>query len=155
MEVKDLMIKNVITVHKDMTVKEILALMVEHRIGGVPVVDNEDKLIGMISDGDILRYLAPKDTSVRDLFIMVFVIEAQKIEAVLESKINKTVDEILRHKVSKHIVSASADDDFEEAIRLLAHHHFKKLPVIDSENHVIGVVSRGDLIRNLSMKIIA
>lgn len=60
LKVKDFMIKDVVSIKPDTTIKELLKLLSDHRIGGVPVVDDQDKLIGMVSDGDIIRYLTPK-----------------------------------------------------------------------------------------------
>lgn len=60
MEVKDFMIRDVITVKKETTIRELLKVLAHHRIGGVPVVDAEGKLLGMVSDGDVIRFLQPK-----------------------------------------------------------------------------------------------
>ena len=54
----------------------------------------------------------------------------------------------------KQIYTVKEEDTFERAIRILSHHHFKKLPVLDSNNKVIGIVSRGDIDNNL-MKILS
>lgn len=73
MKAKDFMIQDVISVKPDTTVKELLALFVERHIGGVPVLDEESKLLGMVSDGDVIRYLSPREQAVRDLFYTVYV----------------------------------------------------------------------------------
>lgn len=54
------MITKVFTIKPSNTVKELLDILNSNRIGGVPVVDDQNHLVGMISDGDVLRYLAPK-----------------------------------------------------------------------------------------------
>lgn len=146
------MIQDVVSVHEYTTVKDVLALFVKHRIGGVPVVDDFNHLIGMLSDGDVLRYLSPKDESIRDLWMMAFVIEGETIEDVLKRKIERRVYQMMKRKP---VVYVSAEDDFEDAIRLLSKHHFKKLPVVDDHHCVIGVVSRGDIMVQLSKKIIS
>lgn len=150
MLVKDFMIKDVITVHKDTTVKNLLALLMEHHIGGVPIVDDQNRLIDIISDGDVLRYLTPRTKSVHDLFYTVYVQAEESEQDVLSRKINTPLARMI-HK--KKIYTVYEDDQFEEAIRILSHHHFKKLPVIDKDRKVIGVVSRGDIIYNLSKMI--
>lgn len=152
MKVEDFMITDVISVHKDTTVKDLLNLLIEHRIGGVPVVDDDNHLVGMVSDGDVLRYLTPKAQSVHDLFYTVYVEDEESEQEVLSRKINETVGSMLHRK---HIYTVQPDDLFEEAIRLLSHHHFKKLPVTDENNNVVGVISRGDIIYNISKLIVA
>ena len=52
--------------------------------------------------------------------------------------------------VKKNIQTLSPDDDFEDAIRLISKHHFKKLPVLNGAGRVVGVISRGDIIHKLS-----
>lgn len=147
MKVKDFMIHNVISVHKNTTLKELLTIFVEHRIGGVPVVDDENQLLGMVSDGDVIRFLSPKEQSVHDLFYTVYVEDGETEQEVLAEKMNKTVADMM-HK--KRLYTVQEEDEFESAIRLLSRHHFKKLPVVDGNNKVLGVISRGDIIHNLS-----
>ena len=81
---------------------------------------------------------------------MTYLEEGQKIEDVLREKMNTPIAEIM---VKKNIKTLAPDDDFESALRLIAKHHFKKLPVVNGAGRVIGVVSRGDMIHNLSKKI--
>ena len=57
--VKDFMVTNLVSVKLDSTILELLKLFTKHKIGGAPVLDNQKNLIGMVSDGDIIRYLAP------------------------------------------------------------------------------------------------
>lgn len=149
MNVRDFMITKVYTVKPTNTVKELLELLTNNRIGGVPVVDDKDNLVGMISDGDVLRYLAPNPIGIVGL---VYIIEQAKFEDVLLEKLETPVKEIM---TKKHIVSVSPDDDFEWCIKVLSHHRYKKLPVINGAGRVIGVLSRGDMIRILTKKMIS
>ncbi|GGH87809.1 CBS domain-containing protein [Pullulanibacillus pueri] len=152
MKVADFMIHDVITVHSETPIKELLKLLIEHNIGGVPVVDKENKLIGMVSDGDIIRYLSPREEAVHDLFFTVYVEKGETAQEVLDRKMDEPVTEMMK---KKHLYTVNKDDDFEVALRLLSQHHFKKLPVVDADEKVIGVVSRGDIVHNLSKMIIS
>ncbi len=147
MQVRDFMITKVFTVKPSTTIKELLHVLNSHRIGGVPVVDDKDHLVGMVSDGDVLRYLYPKPQGIAGL---VYIIEEEKIEDVLPEKLDKPVSEIM---TKRNIIFVSADEKFERTIRLLSRHRYKKLPVVNGVGRVIGVLSRGDLINNISKKI--
>ncbi|UTB31760.1 MAG: MFS transporter [Methanobacterium sp. ERen5] len=149
--VKDFMITNLISVKLDSTVLELLKLFTKHRIGGAPVLDSQKNLIGMVSDGDIIRYLAPKEGSVHDFIYDVLVEEEENEQDVLKERINATVEDVME---KKQIYTVKEEDTFERAIRILSHHHFKKLPVLDTNNKVIGIISRGDIDNNL-MKILS
>jgi CBS domain-containing protein len=150
MQVRDFMIRNVYTATPSTTVKELISILETKRIGGVPVVDDRGNLVGMVSDGDVVRFLSPQEGKVCLAYYISYVEEAQKIEDVLKEKMHTPIEEIM---VRKNIKTLSPDDDFESAVRLISKHHFKKLPVVNGAGRVIGVISRGDIIHNLSKKI--
>ncbi|MBS4207069.1 CBS domain-containing protein [Bacillus sp. FJAT-50079] len=152
MKVRDFMITKVFTVKPSNTIKELLQVLTSNRIGGVPVVDDKDHLVGMVSDGDVLRYLSPKPPWPIGIAGLVYIIEEGDFEDVLRKKLDTQVKEIM---TKRNLLFASPDDDFEVTLRLLSRHHYKKLPVINGAGRVIGVLSRGDLINNISKKIIS
>jgi CBS domain-containing protein len=150
MQVRDFMIREVITAKQSTTVKELISILENNRIGGVPVVDDRGNLVGIVSDGDIVRFLSPHKEKVYLAYYVSYLEEAQKIEDVLREKMNTPIEEIM---VKKNIKTLAPDDDFENAIRLISKHHFKKIPVLNGAGRVIGIISRGDIIHNLSKKI--
>lgn len=152
MKVRDFMITKVITAKPTTTVKELLTLFIDNRIGGVPVVDERGNLLGMVSDGDVLRYLSPKPQNVIGLYSLVYVQEAEKIEDILEHKLDTPVKDIM---TKRNVLTVTPDDELERTIRLLARHRYKKLPVVNGAGRVVGVISRGDLIYNISKKIVS
>jgi CBS domain-containing protein len=151
MQVRDFMITKVFTVQPSCTIRELLKVLNSNRIGGVPVVDKKGNLVGMVSDGDVLRFLSPKPQGIIGLFNHVYLIEEEKMEEALEEKLDTPVEAIM---TKKNILSVSADEEFESTFRLLSRHHYKKLPVVNGAGRVIGVLSRGDLINNLSKQIV-
>ena len=64
MQVRDIMIYNVFTANPSTTVKELISIFESKRIGGVPVVDHKGNLVGMVSDGDIVRFLSPQEEKI-------------------------------------------------------------------------------------------
>lgn len=148
MKVRDFMITKVYTIKPSNTVKELLNVLYTNRIGGVPVVDEHDQLVGMVSDGDILRYLSPKPLGIAGL---VYIMEDGEMEEVVKDKLNTKVKEIMTRR---NLIYVTPDEEFEMTIRLLSRHRLKKLPVVDREGQVVGVLSRGDIICNISEKIV-
>lgn len=151
LKVKDFMVLDVVTTKPNATVKELLDLLTQHGIGGVPVVDDEKKLIGMVSDGDVIRYLAPKERSVHDFIYDILIEEGETEQEVLNEKVNTTIDELMQEQ---QIYTVKEEDTFEKAIQILSQHHFKKIPVLDLDGKVKGIISRGDVDKNL-MKILS
>ncbi|MCC3356018.1 CBS domain-containing protein [Bacillus sp. REN16] len=151
MKVRDFMITNVFTVKPSNTVKELLLVLKTNRIGGMPVVDDKGNIVGMVSDGDVLRYLIPKHMGIAGIAGVVYLSEYGELKDVVQEKLDTPVKEIM---TKRNILFVSPDDDFESAMRLLSKHHFKKLPVVNGASRVIGVLSRGDIIQNITDKIL-
>ncbi|ASK63416.1 CBS domain-containing protein [Virgibacillus phasianinus] len=151
MNIKDFMIQDVITATRSTSVKELLELLVNHKIGGVPVVDDENNLQGMISDGDVIRYLQPKGRTVYDMFALVLVSEKEDLMHKLDYAIDHKVENVMS---GKDIFTVHPNDELEKALAIFAKHRFKKIPVVNQNYKVVGVVSRGDVIRYISTTLI-
>lgn len=149
MQVRDFMIYNVFTATPSTTVKELISLFEKKRIGGVPVVDDEGKLVGIISDGDVIRYLSPNKQSLFLQYYLSYVHDAD-FEYVLREKMNTPINEIM---VKRNIITLMPHESFERALELLSKHHFKKIPVVNGVGRVVGIVSLGDIIYTISRKI--
>lgn len=149
MKVRDFMIKDVHTVNENAKVSDILQLFVSKRINGAPVVDEAGRLMGMVSDGDILRYINPSRQTVYDMFSYVFVQQPEELEEALSYKTGTPARKIMK----KNAQFVSPDQDLEEALGILAKHHFKKLPVVNADKQVVGVISRGDLLKQIATRL--
>lgn len=152
MHIRDFMIADVVTATKNMTLKELLKLLVKHKIGGAPVVDENNRLQGMISDGDVIRYLQPQGRTVYDMFALVLVSEKENLMQKLDYAIDHEVEKVMSNK---DIYTIHPDDKLENALAIISKHHFKKIPVVDDDRRVIGVISRGDVIRYISTTLIS
>ncbi|WML56275.1 CBS domain-containing protein [Neobacillus sp. PS2-9] len=151
MKVRDFMVRDVISVRPNSSIKDVMTTFVEKKIGGVPIVDENGKLSGIVTDGDILRAIKPIDRRIQDYFSFITYIAEEDLEERLDEMAKV---EIIRIAKTKGIVSVNPNDDMKTVITLLSKHHFKKLPVIDETNHVVGVISRGDVIRNIQQTIV-
>lgn len=146
MKIKDFMIKKPIVLQADDTVKDLLQTMVTNRIGGVPIVDEGNHLMGVVTDGDALRHLNPKLLTGYGFMIDVFAYLREELDESLTYKSETVLKDIMKTKV--YAVTENAD--LEEALRLLSEHSFKKIPVVNEFNEVVGIISRGDVIKKLS-----
>ncbi|MBS4211357.1 MULTISPECIES: CBS domain-containing protein [Neobacillus] len=151
MKVRDFMIMNVITAKPTDTIKDVMKIFVEKKIGGVPVVDGEGKLCGIVTDGDILRAIKPIDRQIYNYFTFMTYIAEEDLESRLSEMAGR---EIIKIAKTNGIVTVHPDDDMKKVVSLLSKHHFKKLPVLNGNNRVIGVLSRGDVIRSIQQTII-
>lgn len=143
------MIRDVIFVKKGETVRNLLRTLVEHKIGGVPVVGDMNRLLGMISDGDVLRALTPREQTVFDFYTISFVLEKQEVKEKIKHKLQEPVDKMMTRR---NLYYVHPEDDFEKVLKILSRHRFKKIPVVNQAHRVVGVVSRGDVLRFITQQ---
>lgn len=151
LQVSDFMIRDVVYAHSGEPVRDLLARLVEHRIGGVPVLNDDNKIVGMVSDGDILRALAPQEATIFNLYTMVFAVEKQEMQESVKQQLAHSVDDIM---TQRRLYYVHPDDDIEQVMKVLSKHLLKKIPVIDEHENVCGVISRGDVIRYITTHMI-
>ncbi|MDR0911138.1 MAG: MFS transporter [Methanobrevibacter sp.] len=145
--IKDFMSKNVVSVKSTDKLEAILKKLTENKISSVPVLDDNENLIGMISEGDIIRFIKnDEEKESYDLFYTIFAGDEQTIDDVLKNKANAKADEIMQ---KREIFNVNEDDNFEYALKILSNHAFKSLPVLNNDKKLVGMISRGDISNNL------
>jgi CBS domain-containing protein len=115
---KDLMTKNVICVKKDTPVIEAIKLLAEHDVTGVPVVEDDMTLIGILSEKDLLKLLYRS-----------------------ENAADATVEDFM----SQPAIHFDENENFDEVCLCLLNHYFRRVPVT-SNGKVVGIISRPDVI---------
>ena len=108
------MIYDPVTIRKGSKVSDALAMMHDYHIGGIPVVDEENHLVGIVTNRD-LRF---------------------------ERRLDKTIDEVMTHE---NLVTTHQQTDLSAAAQILQEHKIEKLPVVDSENHLVGLITYKDI----------
>jgi len=146
MKVRDLMTPNPIQIAPETAVAEIARILIEHRINGVPVTDTEGRLLGIVTEGDLVHRAAderlePRESIWKENFYRsVFrrrTPEPDKAEG-------RTAEQVM----TREVLTVAPDSNVTVAARLLADHNIKSLPVIENER-LIGIISRFDLIKRL------
>jgi len=118
----DLMSRNVLTAHPDDRVGYVARLMRDWDFGALPVVDRNDRLIGIVTDRDITMRLVANEADTR----------------------NTTVADCMTERA----FACHADDSVRECMSQMSRHRIRRLPVINDRGRVIGVISQGDLARH-------
>ena len=108
------MIYDPVTITRGSTVRDALDMMKEYHIGGIPVVDEEGKLVGIVTNRD-LRF---------------------------ERNLNSLVDDVM---TKENLVTTTQSTDLHEAADILQKHKIEKLPVVDKDNHLVGLVTYKDI----------
>ncbi len=147
MQIKDVMTTRVITVSTDDSVEKCAKLLQKNDISGLPVVDEAGKVVGMITEGDLIRRASR--------------VEAPGYLEILGGLIylgspNKFVEELQRamalevgKMMSRDVVSIKPDESLERAATLMVKKNINRLPVIDEKGKLVGLVSRRDIMKHL------
>jgi CBS domain-containing protein len=145
----DVMTRTVSTVHPDTTLAELAARMVENHISGMPVVDDAGKLIGVVTEGDLLRRVET-DTETHHSGFMDLILGPGRLAADYVRAHGRRVRDVM----TEDVVSVTEDAPLAEIVRLMQKKHIKRVPVRRGEA-VVGLVSRADLVRVLAAKLAA
>lgn len=146
MHAADIMTTKVITVQTDTSVREIAGLLLTHRISGVPVVDAEQRVVGIVSEGDLMRRVE-NDTGQQHSWWLAAILSAEEKTAEYIKSHGRTADEIM----TRNVLTVTEDTPVHEIARLLETRHIKRVPVI-SEGRLVGIVSRSNLLHGLAAK---
>ncbi|SDK95386.1 CBS domain-containing protein [Natronincola ferrireducens] len=146
---KDIMTKEVIRVKKDSTVEEVIKLVLEHNISGLPVVDDENNVIGIITEGDLIyrskKLHIPTYFTLLDSYI--FLENPQNLEAQLKKMVGYKVKDVMTSKV----IMVDLEETIEEIATLMSEKNINRVPVV-KEGKLMGIVSRRDIIKAYANK---
>jgi CBS domain-containing protein len=132
------------TVSTETTVSEVIRVIDHNDIQRVAVVDAEGKLLGLISDRDLLRYFKPAHKGIWNLLAKVKGVFEQEEGTDFQQRIHETTaGEVMNTKLT----TVQNDMLIEEAITLMIDKGLKRLPVIDSDDRFQGMISRDSLLR--------
>lgn len=126
------------------SVREALLEIAKADTSGLPVVDARQRVVGFISDGDIMNYLGKDDRSVDTALFMYRFVDDEKLQSRLASLLDKNVMEL----ATKRVVTVESSMDLGEACRVLAERRIKKVPVVDG-GRLVGALSRRNIVRNV------
>ncbi len=143
---KEIMSKKVITVKKDTPVSELADLLWKKKIGGVPVVDDKGKLLGVVTESDLIdqnkKVHIPTVLTILDS--MIFLENPGKLDKELKKMTGSKVGDIY----STELVTVSEDTPMYEVATIMANRKVHTLPVVKNDK-VVGVIGKADIIRNL------
>jgi CBS domain-containing protein len=144
---KDLMTKNVITVKRETPVKELVKMMSENDIEAIPVLNDKEELIGIITDGDLVmrasKFHMPLFYQILDGAI--FFENPNIMDSELKKMLGINAGEIM----SKRVVSVTEDTPLEEIATIMVSRKIKRLPVVQGKK-LVGIIGRKDILTVLA-----
>ena len=147
--VAEVMIPEPITVQIQTPLQEAIQIMAEKKISGLPVVNDDRQLVGVISETDLMW----KETGVETppyIMILDSVIYLQN-PARYEKEIHKVLGQTVGEVMTDKPISIKPNKSLREAAHLMHEKNIRRLPVVDEqEGKVIGILTRGDIIRTMA-----
>jgi CBS domain-containing protein len=155
MEAKDVMTVNVISVAEDSPVHEVVGLLLKYRISAVPVVDSAQTVLGIVSEGDLLRPEGTTDRGIRSSWWLEAFFSGQPAAlfagqpVAYESAHGRTAGAVM----TRNVVTVDENMPLNEIAELLERHHIKRVPVL-RDGKLAGIVSRANLLHGLANSIV-
>jgi CBS-domain-containing membrane protein len=146
-QVRDVMTKKVVSVKSGATFKSVVELLENHAVSALPVIDEAHHVVGIVSEADLM--LKEEHPSGHRARYWQALLEASHNSGAvrLSNELKKARARTAAEMMTTPVVTIEPEASVGEAARLLHHKHVKRLPVTDATGRLIGIVSRGDLLK--------
>ncbi|MBC5794422.1 CBS domain-containing protein [Sphaerospermopsis sp. LEGE 00249] len=146
--VAEVMTHNPIMVNPQTPLKEAIQILAEKRISGLPVINDAGKLVGIISETDLMWQETGVTPPAYIMFLdsVIYLQNPGAYERDLHKALGQTVGEVM----SKNPLTITPDKSLKEAAKIIQEHKVHRLPVLDITSKVIGILTRGDIIRAMA-----
>lgn len=146
--VADLMNHDVLTVLPTTPLSQAIQILVDRQISGLPVVNDAGKLVGVISESDLMWREKGLDRPPYIMFLdsVIYLQNPAKHDRDLHKVLGQTVGEVM----TSHAISITADATIPTAARIMHEKKIHRLPVVDTENRPIGIITQGDIVKAIA-----
>jgi len=146
LKARDIMTRDVITIKPDATVEELARLLIEHKISGAPVVDKSGRLIGIVTEKDLIRQNKrlhiPTIIRLFDAYIM---FGGGRMAEEIKTMAATTVGEIC----TKDVITLNEDTTIEEIATIMSERDVHLLPVLRNDM-IVGIVGKADIVKAMA-----
>lgn len=146
--VADVMTPDPISVTPQTPLQEAISILAEKKISGLPVVDEQGKIVGVISENDLMWQETGVETPPYIMFLdsVIYLQNPAKYNKEIHKAIGQTVGEAM----SDRPIIIKADKSVKEAARMMHEKKIRRLPVVNNESQLIGIITQGDVIRMMA-----
>jgi len=155
--VEDAMEKNVVKFKDVDTIAYVAEALREKKISGAPIVDDDDKIMGVVSEGDIMRLIEVHSPNINlilpaplDLIELPVKMEIRYEE--IARDVRKAASVLVGEIMTKKVKTTKKDVSISDAAAVMDKHKINRLPVVDENKKLIGIITRGDIIGALVKK---
>lgn len=131
LQAKTFMKRDVVTLYPQDTLDKAIELLVEKNITGIPVINEDNTLAGIITEKDILSYMLEQDA----------------VNRLTDSNL---CEHTVYHAMTPNVTTFHEDAPLDEICECLVRHEFRRVPIVDSQSKLVGIISRKDIIAIIS-----
>jgi CBS-domain-containing membrane protein len=153
MQAKDIMTATVLTAKATDSLESVAALIIKHRFNGVPIVDESNKLLGLIAERDFIAEGS-------DIYLPTYIKMIEELEVFKRDRdqLPKEVTEILHSTAAdvmeKNVATVSPETELKDLATLFATKRVNPVPVVDKAGKLVGIIARSDLIKLFSAQML-
>ncbi len=144
MKVKDVMTKDVISFDPDDTIYEVTTTLKEKNISGAPVV-SDNKVVGIVTEADIMELYEEEARGPVDVWELSLKVK-EELDRALRN-IKKDASTKVKEIMTKKVETINPETEVSEAAYIMSEKQINRLPVVDQEGKLVGIISRADIIR--------
>jgi CBS domain-containing protein len=144
MNASDIMVHKVVTVGPDNSIQETAAILVNNRISAVPVIDAHGKLIGIVSEGDLLHRGEAGTDHTRSWWLKLLM-DRESVAREYVKEHSRRVRDVM----TSNVITAAPETPLAEIAGMLERNRIKRVPIVD-DGKLVGIVSRGNLVQMLA-----
>lgn len=145
MQARDVMVSPVVTVGPNATVRQVARILMERRISAVPVVDADNKVLGIVSEGDLIHRAESGTERSSSWWLRLLTSDAESAADYVKSHAVKVQDVMTRD-----VATASPEMPLAELAMLLEERQIKRVPIVNKEGQLVGIVSRANLLQAIA-----
>lgn len=146
MKAQDIMTREVVKIREDTTVEEIARLLSKHRIGGMPVVDEDGRVIGIVCESDLfLKEKGLPFSAVKVPVLFKRWVDSDRLAEIYEEARHHTAADVM----TSDVVCVDVEDTMSHVAWLMAQRNIKRVPVL-RDGVLAGIITRSDIIRLLA-----
>lgn len=150
MKARDIMTRDVISISPETTIEEIAKILHKHRISGVPVVSEDNEILGMVTEGDlIIKIAGPHLPPHIDIFGGILFLKSPHD---MDEEFKKITAVMAKDIMTEKVVVIEEDCDVSDLASIMINRKINRLPVVDKNDRLVGIISRADLIETMINK---
>lgn len=143
MQAADVMTTKVVSVQPDALVPDVVELLLKHRISAVPVVDPDGRVLGIVSEGDLMRRVEGATEARHSWWLEILHSKHEKAAEYVKAHARRVTD-----IMSTNVITITEDTDLHDIARILEDNRIKRVPVI-RDGIIVGIVSRANLLHGV------